>query len=77
MPGKLPTISPRSPGSRQDNKLILTCQACEARSLVDVKVDGTTDWYCTICTRLNRVKSERHERWEWIQELARKAGLRK
>jgi late competence protein required for DNA uptake (superfamily II DNA/RNA helicase) len=77
MSERIPTISPRLPGSRQDNKLILKCQACHAQSLVDVKIEGVTDWYCTICARLNRVKSERHERHEWIHELARKAGLRK
>lgn len=71
-----PTLSPRLPTGRHDNKLILHCQACEHRALVDVQIDGTTDWICPACTTVNRVKSERHERWEWIKELARKAGMR-
>lgn len=74
-----PTISRRSPTSRTDNKLILHCQACHHRALVDVKVDGVTDWICVNpdCLTTNRVTSERKQRQGWIDELARKAGLRK
>lgn len=71
-----PTISPRPLISRQDNKLLLNCQRCDYRCLVDVKLDGVTDWVCPSCLTVNRVTSERHTRAEWIEELARKAGLR-
>jgi late competence protein required for DNA uptake (superfamily II DNA/RNA helicase) len=71
-----PTVSPRLPVSRQDNKLILNCQRCDFRCLVDVVLHGTTDWICPTCLTQNRVKSERYSRTEWIEELARKAGLR-
>lgn len=77
MPEQPPTISPRPPTNRHDNKLILHCQSCEFRCLVDVKPNDTTDWICPACTTLNRVTSETHSRTAWIEELARKAGLRK
>jgi phage FluMu protein Com len=72
-----PTISPRLPISRQDNKLLLNCQSCHYQCLVDVVVQGTTDWICPACRVVNRVTSERHSRKDWIEDLARKAGLRK
>lgn len=71
-----PTISPRSPTSRHDNKLILHCQSCEYRCLVDVRPNDTTTWICPACLVPQRVTSEVHSRTEWIKELARKAGLR-
>lgn len=75
--GNNPTISTREPTSRHDNKLILKCQACHFTCLVDVAIGGTTDWVCPACEVVNRVTSEKHGRAEWIEELARKAGLRK
>ena len=72
-----PTISERPVMNREDNKLLLNCQACHYRCLVDVLPVGVTDWVCPMCLVTNRVKSEKHSRKEWIEELARKAGLRK
>lgn len=72
-----PTVSPRHPTSRHDNKLILHCQSCHYRALVDVRIDGVTDWICPACSTINRVTSERKNRQSWIEELARRAGLRK
>lgn len=71
-----PTISPRLPTTRTDNKIILNCQSCHFRCLVDVVKDGQTDWICPSCRTVNRVTSRREERHEWIKELARKAGMR-
>lgn len=71
-----PTVSIREP-ARHDNKLILHCQACHYRALVDVKLVGVTDWVCPMCEVVNRVTSEKHTRTDWINELAQKAGLRK
>jgi hypothetical protein len=70
----LPNVTPRHPASRVDNKLILNCQSCHYRALVDVRLEGVTDWVCPACTVVNRVTSERHDRRDWIDELGRKTG---
>jgi hypothetical protein len=72
----IPFLTRREP-ARHDHKIILHCQACEFRALVDVKPIGVTDWVCPSCLTANRVTSEKHSRDDWIKELARKARMRK